>query len=154
MNTPEWFQAWQAWLGLAVALGVAELFSLDLMLLMLAVGALAGMTVALVPGVDFPIQAIVAGVTAVGMLAFVRPSAVKRLHAGPELTLGHAALVGKQGVVVDEVTQHGGQIRIGGDLWSARSYDETQVIAPGETVDIFEIRGATALVHHVPRLDR
>lgn len=153
MNTPEWFQAWQAWLGLAMALGVAELFSLDLMLLMLAGGALAGMAVSLVPGLGFPVQAIVAVITAVGMLAVVRPNAVKRLHAGPELRLGHAALVGRQGIVVDEVTAHGGQIRIGGDLWSARSYDETQVIGPGETVDIFEIRGATALVHHVPRLE-
>ena len=148
---PDWLQDWQAWLGLSILLGVAELFSLDLMLLMLASGALAGMAVSLI-GLGWPVQVLVAVVTAVGMLALVRPNIVKRMHSGPELTLGHAALVGKQGVVVDEVSTQGGQIRIGGELWTARPYDETAVIEPGATVDIFEIRGATAYVHKVPQL--
>jgi membrane protein implicated in regulation of membrane protease activity len=152
MNLPEWFQDWQAWLGVAIALGVAELFSLDLVLLMMATGALAGMGVSLIPGVGWPLQVIVAVITAVGMLALVRPNIVKRLHSGPELTLGHAALVGKQAVVVDEVSLQGGQIRVGGELWTARPYDETEVIEAGAPVDIFEIRGATAYVHRIPQL--
>jgi membrane protein implicated in regulation of membrane protease activity len=148
---PEWLQAWQAWLGAAIVLGVAELFSLDLVLLMMAAGALAGMVTALV-GLAVPVQVIVAVAVAVGMLAMVRPSIVKRLHTGPELTLGHAALVGRQGVVVDEVSAQAGQIRVGGELWTARPYDETEVIEPGASVDIFEIRGATAYVHRIPTL--
>ena len=151
MDLPEWLQAWQAWLGVAIALGVAELFSLDLVLLMLAVGALVGMAVSLI-GLGLPVQILAAVAASVGMLALVRPNIVKRMHAGPELTLGHAALVGKQGIVVDEVSIHGGQIRVGGELWTARPFDETEVIAPGEAVDIFEIRGATALVHRIPGL--
>ncbi|HEX6248009.1 MAG TPA: NfeD family protein [Nocardioidaceae bacterium] len=149
---PEWFEDWQAWLGVAIALGVAELFSLDLILLMMATGAVVGMVVALV-GFGLPAQVIAAVIASVGMLALVRPSIVKRLHSGPELTLGHAALVGKQGVVVDEVSINGGQIRVGGELWTARPFDETETIEPGESVDIFEIRGATAYVHKIPRLD-
>jgi membrane protein implicated in regulation of membrane protease activity len=148
---PEWFEDWQAWLGVAIALGVAELFSLDLVLLMMASGALAGMVVALL-GLSVPVQVIVGVAVAVGMLALVRPNIVKRLHSGPELTLGHAALVGKQGVVVDEVSSQSGQIRVGGELWTARPYDETEVIEPGASVDIFEIRGATAYVHRIPSL--
>jgi membrane protein implicated in regulation of membrane protease activity len=151
MNLPEWFQDWQAWLGVAIALGVAELFSLDLVLLMMATGAIVGMIVALL-GLGWPLQVIAAVVASVGMLALVRPSIVKRFHAGPELTLGHAALVGKQGVVVDEVSIQGGQIRVGGELWTARPYDETEVIEAGAPVDIFEIRGATAYVHRIPTL--
>jgi membrane protein implicated in regulation of membrane protease activity len=151
MNLPEWFQDWQAWLGLAIALGVAELFSLDLMLLMMASGALAGMAMAML-GFVWPVQVVVAVAVSVGMVALVRPNIVKRLHSGPELTLGHAALVGKQGVVVDEVSMQGGQIRVGGELWTARPYDETEVIEPGAPVDIFEIKGATAYVHRIPTL--
>jgi membrane protein implicated in regulation of membrane protease activity len=153
MNLPEWFQDWQAWLGIAIALGVAELFSLDLILLMMAVGAIVGMTAALV-GLGLPFQVLAAVAASIGMLALVRPSIVKRFHSGPDLTLGHAALVGKQGVVVDEVSIHGGQIRIGGELWTARPFDETEVIEPGAPVDIFEIRGATAYVHPIPRLEQ
>lgn len=151
---PEWLrdlQDWQAWLGLAILLGVAELFSLDLMLLMLAGGALVGVLTAAL-GAPVAVQVLAAVVTAVGMLALVRPNIVKRLHSGPELTLGHAALVGKQGIVVDEVSTQGGQIRISGELWTARPYDDTEVIEPGATVDVFEIRGATAYVHKVPQL--
>ena len=148
---PEWFQEWQAWLGVAIALGVAELFSLDLVLLMMAVGAVVGMAAALV-GLPFAIQALAAVAAAVGMLALVRPNIVKRLHSGPELRLGHAALVGKQGVVVDEVSSQGGQVRIGGELWTARPYDDTAVIEPGAKVDVFEIKGATAYVHKVPEI--
>jgi membrane protein implicated in regulation of membrane protease activity len=151
MELPDWLAAWQAWLGLAVALGVAELFSLDLMLLMLAVGAVAGMVVSLT-GAALWLQVLAAVAASVGMLALVRPGLVKRLHGGPELTLGHNALIGKQGVVVDEVSAQGGQIRVGGELWTARPYDETEVIAPGEAVDIFEIKGATAMVHRIPTL--
>jgi membrane protein implicated in regulation of membrane protease activity len=151
MNLPDWFQEWQAWLGVAIALGVAELFSLDLVLLMMAAGALVGMVAALV-GLAVPVQVIAAVAASVGMLALVRPNIVKRLHSGPELTLGHAALVGRQGVVVDQVSSQGGQIRVGGELWSARPYDETEVIEQGASVDIFEIRGATAYVHRIPTL--
>ena len=152
MELPDWLQAWQMWLGLGITLGLAELLSLDLLLLMLAVGALVGMTAALV-GLPFAVQILAAVGASVAMLALVRPSIVKRFHSGPELTLGHAALVGRQGVVVDQISNQGGQIRIGGELWSARPYDDTRVIAPGATVDIFEIRGATAYVHEVPSLE-
>ena len=152
MNLPEWFDAWQAWLALAIVLGVAELFSLDLILLMLAGGALVGVLVALL-GAPVAIQVLAAVATSVGMLAFVRPSVVKRLHAGPELTLGHNALVGKQAIVVSEVSAQGGQVRIGGELWTARPYDETRVIPEGAHVDVLQIKGATALVHEIPQLD-
>lgn len=147
----EWFEDWQAWLAAAIALGAAELFSLDLVLLMMATGAVAGMAAALLD-VVWPLQIIIAVAVSMGMLALVRPGIVARLHAGPELRLGHAALVGKQAVVVDEVSVGGGQIRVGGELWTARPFDETEVIEPGAAVDIFEIKGATAYVHRIPTL--
>jgi membrane protein implicated in regulation of membrane protease activity len=44
-------------------------------------------------------------------------------------------------------------VKIGGEVWTARPYDEDQVIEPGAKVDVFVIKGATALVHQVPELD-
>lgn len=143
---------WLVWLGLAILLGVLELFSLSLILLMLSAGAVVGMALSLV-NLPLGIQVVGAVVTSVGMLALVRPSIVSRLHSGPELRLGHQALIGRQAVVVSEVSSQAGQVRINGELWTARPYDETEVIEPGATVDVFEIRGATALVHKVPTLD-
>ena len=152
MNLPDWFDDWQAWLALSILLGVAELFSLDLVLLMLAGGALVGVLVALL-GLPVAVQIIAAVAASVGMLALVRPSVVRRLHTGPELTLGHAALVGKQAVVVSEVSADAGQVRINGELWTARPYDETRIIPQGARVDVLQIKGATALVHEIPQLD-
>ena len=150
----DWFRdhMWETWTALAILLGLAELLSLDLVLLMLAMGAGVGILTALL-GLPVAVQVLAAIGTSIAMLALVRPSMVKRLQSGPELTLGHDALVGKQGVVVTEVTGDGGQVRIGGELWSARAYDETAVIPPGARVDIFQIKGATALVHRIPELD-
>ena len=78
---------WQAWLGLAIVLGVAELFSLDLILIMLAVGAFVGMIGAIL-GLPVVVQVLTALAAAVAMIALVRPTFVKRLHGGPELSLG------------------------------------------------------------------
>ncbi len=144
---------WQAWLGLAAVLSVAEMFSLDLVLIMLAVGAIAGMVTALVTG-SFALQALVAAGASVAMLALVRPSVAKRFHSGPELRLGHDKLVGRQGLVTEEISGlQTGRVRLDGEIWSASPYDETIVIAPGETVEVLQIKGATAYVHPVPRLD-
>jgi membrane protein implicated in regulation of membrane protease activity len=143
--------AWAVWLGLSMLLGVAELASLDLVLLMLAVGALAGMGAALV-GLDVWLQVLAAAAASIAMLAFVRPSFVKRLHSGPDLQHGFTGLVGKEGVAIAEVTAEGGQIKLAGEIWTARPYDEFAVIPVGAKVQVFEIRGATAYVHEVPEL--
>ncbi|MGN6131421.1 MAG: NfeD family protein [Nocardioidaceae bacterium] len=152
MSLPEWFHDWQAWLALAALLGVAEVFSLDLVLLMLAAGSLVGALVALV-GAPLAAQVLAAVAASAAMLVFVRPNVVRRLHSGPDLVLGHNALVGKQGVVLDEVGPDGGQIRVAGEVWTARPYDETTVIPVGAHVDVLQIKGATALVHPIPELD-
>ncbi len=142
---------WGMWLGIAMLLGVLELFSLDLVLLMLAGGAVVGMLVALA-GAGLPLQIVAAAATSIGMLALVRPNVVKRLHTGPDLKQGHEALIGEQGFTVAEITERGGQVKIGGEIWTARPYDETAVIPVGAKVRVYEIRGATAYVDEVPQL--
>ncbi len=140
-------------LGLAIVLGVAELASMDLILLMLAAGALAGMGVSLV-GAGFVVSALVAAGAATACLALVRPALVKKLHSGPELQIGHGKLVGAQGVVTERITGlQAGRVKLAGEFWTAAPYDDTVSIEPGETVEVLEIKGATAYVHPVPRLE-
>ena len=151
----EWLKdhLWETWLMLAILLGVAEMFSLDLILAMLAAGALAGM-VADLAGLALPLQVLVAAASSVAMLGLVRPSMAKRLHHGPELQLGHGKLVGTQGIVVEQITgTQVGRVRLGGEEWTASPYDEHLTITAGETVEVLEIRGATAYVHPVPQLE-
>ena len=151
----EWLgdHMWQAWLGFAILLGVAELFSLDLILMMLALGAIVGMVTAAL-GAPIAVQVLGAAAASTAALALVRPNIVKRFDAGPDLRLGHGKLVGQQGVVTEQVSAHEhGRIKLAGEIWTAAPYDDTLTIAPGETVEVLQIRGATAFVHPIPRLE-
>ena len=134
------------WVIGAVLLVIIEVTTLDLVFVMLAGGAMAGGVVAAVGG--GAVLAIAAAiVTAVALLGVVRPVALRHLRHPPEIRTGVAALVGSRGVVIERVDAHSGRIKLGGEVWSARSYDDTQVIEPGSTVDVIEIKGATALVY-------
>ncbi len=142
---------WETWVALAMVLVVAELFSLDLVLLMLATGAVVAAGLAVV---DAPLvlQVLAATGVSVGMLAVVRPSVVKRLHGGPDLQLGPAKMIGATARVTKAISQHDpGTVTINGEIWSARPLDERDTMGVGELVDIYEVRGAT--VHVVPRPD-
>ena len=141
------------WLGIAILFGIAEMASLDLVLLMLAIGALIGVVLAVV-GAPFALQAIAAALASVACLALVRPALVKKLHSGPDLTLGHGKLVGKQGVVTERITgMEAGRMKLAGEIWSAKPYDESLSIEPGATVEVLEIRGATVYVHPVSSIE-
>lgn len=144
---------WAAWLAAAALLAVAEMFSLDLVLIMLAVGAIVGVGADLV-NLPLVLQVLLAGGSAVAMLALVRPSVARRLHSGPDLTLGHSKLIGQRGVVTAELSGlQVGRVRLGGEEWSAAPYDEHDTILAGQTVEVLEIRGATAYVHPMPSLE-
>jgi membrane protein implicated in regulation of membrane protease activity len=137
---------WVIWLVAAVVLGVAEMLTTTLALGLLAVGALAAAVTGGL-GAGVAVQAgLFAGVSAAGIVV-IRPVALRRLKRRSALRTGTAALVGQTGYVLDEITPHAGRIKIGGEEWSARPYDEVSSIPAGSTVDVLQIKGATALVH-------
>jgi membrane protein implicated in regulation of membrane protease activity len=140
---------WAVWLTIAIVLGAAELVSLDLILLMLAVGAIVG---AISAGVGAPVilQVLLAGGASVAMLALVRPNLIKHLKSGPELQLGHGKVVGREAVVTQEITSHEpGRVKLAGEIWSAVPYDSSLTIKTGETVEVLAMKGATVYVHPV-----
>ena len=140
---------WETWLGVAIVLSLAELLSLDLFLLMLAGGALAGVGTALVTD-NAVIQVLVASATAVLLLGAVRPPLVRRLHGGPELVLGPASLVGSHGIVTEPVAEHRpGRVKLGGESWLAVGEPPHSSIAVGVSVEVVSIVGATAHVRPV-----
>lgn len=139
-------ESWVVWLILAVALGVAEIFTLTAALGLLGVASLLTALVAVL-GLPVPLQLLVFVVASTAGLVLVRPIVRRHLDRRPPARFGVSALVGKSAYVVSEVTGRGGRVRIGGEEWSARSYDETLVIPVGATVDVMEIEGATAVVY-------
>ncbi len=140
--------AWETWLIASLLLAGFEVATLDLSLLMMAAGAATGAAAAAI-GLNVVVQVLLAVVVAVALLSFVRPNVVRRLHAGPTLQNGPGALIGKNGLVLERVTAHTGRVKLSGEVWSARSLEETATIEPGAKVAVAQIDGATAVVYPV-----
>lgn len=139
---------WLIWVSAAAVLAAAELLSLDLVLIMLAGGA-ASAGVAAAFDTPLIVEAIVFAAVSAILLLLVRPVARRHLRVGRTAT-GVEALTGAPALVMEAVDAHSGQVKIGGEIWSARAYDATQTLEPGERVHVMEIAGATALVWRQP----
>ena len=139
--------AWIVWLIIAAVLGVAEILTTTLAFGLIAVAAVVAAAVGAFH-LDLGVQLAAFVVTAGAGLGFVRPIAVRHLKQPPVLRTGTAALVGRPAIVLEEVNENSGRVRIEGEEWSSRPYlDESLVIPAGTRVDVMQITGATALVY-------
>ncbi len=137
---------WIIWLIVAAVLGIAEVLTATLAFGLVAVAALVGAGVGAAGG-NVALQFGAFAVASAAGLGVARPFAMRHIRQPPLLRTGTAALVGRHAYVLEEVTAHSGRVRIGGEEWSARPYDETLVIPAGSTVDVLQIEGAKALVY-------
>lgn len=130
---------------MAAVLAAGEIVTLGFFLGPIALAALLAAVVAALGGsIEVQLAAFVLG--SLASLALVRPIVRRHLRTPPALRTGTAALSGQSAVVLEQVNADGGRVRIGGEVWSARAYDESQVLEPGARVTVLEIKGATALV--------
>ncbi len=134
------------WLIAALVLAGAEALTGDMSLLMLSGGALAaaGCTWLL----DWPVWAnsAIFLVVSVLLLLLVRPVLRRRLTPPKGLLTGVKALEGKSALVLDRVARDEGQVKLDGQVWTARPLNDADVYEPGERVRVMEINGATAVV--------
>ncbi|CAN7364747.1 hypothetical protein ASF98_11930 [Arthrobacter sp. Leaf337] len=146
----EWLNEnwWALWLTVFLAFAVVEMLTLDLFFIMLGGGALAGL-LADFAGADFWLQIVVFCVVSLLMVVFVRPVALKHLKKGPaEQRTNIDRLIGESALVMETVSTSSGLVKIGGDVWSARS--ENGVLNAGQRVVVSAIEGATAVVAPQP----
>lgn len=134
------------WLIAALALAGAEALTGDLFLLMLSGGALAAAGSAAV--FDWPIwtDGAVFLVVSMLLLVLVRPALRRRFAAGTGLPEPMKALEGKSALVLGRVARHEGQVKLEGEVWTARPLDDDDVYEPGDHVTVMHIDGATAVV--------
>ena len=136
---------WVLWAIGAALLAGGEVLTVGFFLGLLAFGA-AVAAVAAALGVSVELQVALFAITSVASLAFLRPVALRHMKTPARLKSGTAALVGARAVVLQRVDADHGQVKIGGEVWTARPYDEDDVFEPGTRVDVMKIDGATALV--------
>jgi membrane protein implicated in regulation of membrane protease activity len=138
--------SWLVWVLVAVALGVGELLTPGLFFLgPVALAAIAAAVAALL-GAGTAGSTIVFIVCSVASLLILRPVAKQHVRLPAISRTGTDALVGRKAVVTRRTDVHGGRVRIGGEEWTARTYLDGEVIEEGQTVDVIQIEGATALV--------
>jgi membrane protein implicated in regulation of membrane protease activity len=137
---------WALWVIAACALGVGEMLTTGFFLAPFAVGAgLAAIVDIGVGGVAAWIVFVIASLLTLGVL---RPVALSHMKVPSQIRTGTAALVGKQAVVLERIANQEGMgcVRIDGEVWTARSLFDDQVIEQGAQVEVVQIKGATALV--------
>lgn len=134
------------WLVFALGLAGAEALTGDMFLLMLSGGALAAAGSSWL--LDWPVwvDGAVFLVVSVLLLALVRPTLRRKLTAGKGLPDPVKALEGRNALVLDRVSQHDGQVKLDGEVWTARPYNDNDVYEPGDHVTVMHIDGATAVV--------
>ncbi|GGU13742.1 membrane protein [Lentzea flava] len=132
------------WLIVGILLVVAEVLSGDFVLVMLGAAALAAAGVSALGAADL-VSVLVFAATSLGLIVGARPVLKRRLQLGSGIKMHHEALLGSRAVALTAVDENGGQVKIGGDTWSARTLDGS-VIEAGEAVTVVEISGATAVV--------
>ena len=137
--------AWVIWLIVAVAFGVGEVLTLSFFLGPFAIGALVAAAVT-AAGAGILLSAIAFLVVSVLMLLLLRPVARRHLRTPAALRTNTAALVGRTATVLEPVSGTGGCVKLEGEVWTARPFDDDHVIEAGRRVHVLEIRGATALV--------
>ena len=136
--------AWVWWLVAAGGLAAGEIVTLAFVLGLIGVGALAGAAAAGLGGSSF-VQLLTFAIVAVLMIVVVRPIATRHLQTPRAIRTGAAALIGADAVVLSPVGADQGQVKLRGEIWSARSFSGEE-ISPGEHVEVVKIDGATAVV--------
>jgi membrane protein implicated in regulation of membrane protease activity len=139
--------AWIIWLVAACLLGVGEMHQGGFYLAPFALGAGLAAVVSLL-GVGAVLSVIVFLLASAIVFGTLRPVARRHRRLPPSIRTGAAALIGRPAIVLERIANHEGVgcVKIDGEVWTARSYADDEVIDVGQRVEVVEIRGATALV--------
>jgi membrane protein implicated in regulation of membrane protease activity len=137
---------WIVWVVLAGAFGVGEMLTNGFFLAPFALAAVVAAGADAAVGGAAAVIAFV--IVSLMTLVLVRPVVRHHIRTPPLLRTGAAALVGRRATVLERIANDEGVgcVRIDGEVWTARSLDDDEVIEPGTVVDVVQIKGATALV--------
>lgn len=137
------------WLGIAVLLAIVEVSTTQLVSIWFVVGAVASaISTAFTDNITIQIMIFVL-VSAICLVA-TRPF-VKKITKNKKIGTNADSLIGKTGIITVEVnnTLAQGQINVNGQIWSARSTNDKQIISVKEKAKVKEISGVKLIVEPV-----
>ena len=142
------FEAWIFWLVFLIIFLVIEAATVNMTTIWFATGCLVALGLDLLgatPTVQFIVMLIVSSISLMFFLLYIKP----RLRRGGNRIVATNAdrLIGEAAIVTEgiEPVAGKGQIKVGGQIWSAVS-ESGQTISAGKDVRIVAIRGVKAVV--------
>lgn len=132
---------WVLWLIAAGVLFVVEMFTFTFYLLWLSLGALAAGLVALVLPDAWLLQVVAGSLLALVLTFFTKPLSERLRNARGFKDTG-TEIIGRQGLVTEPIEPgRYGQVKIGGDTWSA-----TSTVALGKGQQVIVVRRSTTII--------
>lgn len=141
---------WVFWLIAAGIFFIIEMATIGFLVFWLGIGALLAMVTSFITD-SIIIQFIVFVITSTLLLIFTRPLVNKFIKIPKEIKTNAYSIIGKKGIVISKINNIDGigQIKIDGETWSAKSFDDEDIEKNTE-IEIVEIDGVKAVVKRIP----
>ncbi len=140
---------WTCWLIIAGFFLVLELASPTFLFFWVAIGALIAMIASFFIPEMIIAQICIWAITSIALIVLAGKILKKTDKESPAMNV--YSIIGKRALVTEEINdlKNQGQVKIGGDVWSARTENENEVIPKDTTVEITKIDGVKVIVKKV-----
>ncbi len=127
---------WYFWLILSFLLLIFEVFTLGFLLACFSFGALLAVIPALI-GLDATWSMLVFAIASIASILFLRPLILKVTNKS-NVKIGMEAMIGRKVKVRESINnlENQGTVSVNGEVWNARSIDDTVLIPAGSIVEI------------------
>lgn len=141
---------WQIWLIIAGLCFIIEMASVGFFVFWFGIGALISMIVSIFFPENIILQSTVFVISSVILLLLTKPLVNKFTKKDKKIETNAYSIIGKKGIVVQDInpTFGVGQIKIAGEVWSAKTSDET-TIEKGAEIQVKQIDGVKAVVEPI-----
>lgn len=138
---------WQIWLIISGICFIVEMATVGFFIFWFGIGAILSMFVSLVCPENIFLQSVVFIVSSVILLFLTKPLVDKFTKKDKKLETNAFSIIGKKGIVIQDInsTYGIGQIKVSGEVWSAKTLNNT-IIEKGTEIEIIKIEGVKAVV--------
>lgn len=138
---------WHIWLIIAGVCFIIEMMTVGFLVFWFGIGALLTMIVSLIFPDNIVLQTTVFVISSTLLIFLTKPLAKKLSKSDKKIATNAYSVIGKKGIVVQDINEtHGvGQIKVAGEVWSAKTSDGS-TIEKGTQIEVIKIDGVKAVV--------
>lgn len=144
---------WQMWLIIAGVCFIIEILTTGFLMFWFSIGALITALVSIFTD-NLIVQTSVFIVSSTALIFATKPFVKKFANNQNSVKTNAFSIIGKTAIVTDNINslEATGQIKVGGEVWSAASFQENLNIEKGTEVEILDIQGVKAIVSPIRKI--